>query len=84
MSRKSLSTKPRIRVAEPLWNSSVEGVLTHALEMHAKHGYTDIVVIGTRRTTPEMVTPIDTLTFTTDKFRVAGIIRWALDRLLAR
>lgn len=76
--------KPRVRVAEPAWNTSVDGVLRQALKLHTEHRYTDVVVIGVRRTTSEGATPIDTLTFTTDKFRVAGIIRWALDTLLHR
>lgn len=84
MSKKPHPKKPKVRVADLPWNASVEGVLRHALEMHTKNGYTDIVVIGARRTTSDGVTPIDTLTFTTDKFRIAGIVRWALDRLLSR
>ncbi len=86
MSKKERSTKPRprVRVADPPWNSSVEGVLKQALVLHAQHAYTDVVVIATRRTTSEGVTPIDTLTFTTDRFRIAGIVRWALDTLLHR
>jgi hypothetical protein len=80
------ATKPRarVRVAEPAWNASVEGVLKQALLLHGEHRYTDVVVIGVRRTTSDGVTPIDTLTFTTDKFRIAGIVRWALDTLLHR
>ncbi len=84
MSKKSHSTKPRLRVADLPWNSSVEGVLKQAVKLHAEHGYTDVVIIATRRTTSDGVTPIDTLTFTTDRFRIAGIVRWALDRMLAK
>ena len=84
MSKKKPSTKHRVRVAEPAWNTSVEGVLRQALVLHAEHRYTDVVVIGVRRTTNEGATPIDTLTFTNDKFRIAGIVRWALDTLLHR
>jgi hypothetical protein len=73
-----------VRVADLPWNSSVEGVLKQAVKLNTEHAYTDVVVIATRRATADGVTPIDTLTFTTDRFRLAGIIRWALDRMLAR
>ncbi len=84
MSKKPRVTKPKVRVADLPWNASVEGVLQQAVKLHAEHHYTDVVVIATRRTTSEGVTPIDTLTFTRDRFRIAGIVRWALDRLLAK
>lgn len=82
--KREAADKPRVRVAELPWNASVEGVLKHALSLHASHDYTDVVVIATRRTTRDGVTPIDTLTFTHDKFRIAGIVRWALDRMLGK
>lgn len=82
-----MSKKPpraRLRVEEPPWNASVDGVLQQALRLNKEHRYTEVVVIAVRPATRDGVTPIDTLTFTRDKFRIAGIIRWALDTLLHR
>lgn len=84
MSKKPRAPKPKVRVADLPWNASVEGVLQQALKLHTEHGYTDVAIIATRRTTSDGVTPIDTLTFTKDKFRLAGIIKWALDKLVHR
>jgi hypothetical protein len=84
MSKKPKPPRTKVRVADLPWNSSVEGVLKQSIKLHLEHGYTDVVIIATRRTTSDGVTPIDTLTFTTDRFRIAGIVRWALDRMLAK
>lgn len=83
MSKKA-KPRPRVRVQDLPWNASVEGVLQQALKLHAEHHYTEVVVIAVRRRSSDGATPIDTLTFTTDKFRIAGIIRWALDTILHR
>lgn len=81
--KKAASSKPKVRVDLP-WNSTVDGVLKHAISIHEAHGYTDIIVIATRRTQADGVTPIDTFTFTSDRFRLAGIVQWALSRMLAK
>jgi hypothetical protein len=77
-------SKPKVRVADLPWNASVEGVLKHALELHAQHHFTDVVVVGVRKQEPNAVTPIDILHFTSDRFRIVGIMRYAIDRILGR
>ena len=82
MSKKPKEPKPRVRVPDLPWNASVEGVLEQALKIHAEHRYTEVVVIGVRAKDREGLALIDTLIHTKDGFRLAGIIQWALNRLL--
>lgn len=78
MSKKN-QTKRRFRVADIAWNETPEGVLDMARRLHREHRFTDVVVIGVRKDGS-----VDTLTYTNDRYRVVGIVRWALDRLAGK
>lgn len=79
MAKKPKAPRPRLRVDEIPWNSSPEGVLDRGRELHREHRFVDVVVIGVR---PDG--GVDVLTFTRDRFRIVGIVRWALDRLAGK
>ena len=70
-----------MRVDEPAWHETASGVLERARRSHLEHDYTDVVVIGLRRDGG-----IDTLTYSgaRDRYRLAGLIRVALDRFCGR
>jgi len=69
--------KPRLRVDGPDWHSTTSGVLRRALSQHLEHDYTDVVVIGVRKDGV-----VETLAYapSQDRYRLAGIVRFALDR----
>ncbi len=66
------------------WNKSVEGVLRRALEMHEDgHGYSDIVIVGLRLNAQGFGSP-DVFSFSRDKLRVLGLMKWATDIIVSR
>lgn len=72
-----VASKPRLRVDGPDWHSTTSGVLRRALSQHLEHDYTDVVVIGVRKDGV-----VETLAYapSQDRYRIAGIVRFALDR----
>jgi len=60
------------------WNKSVEGVLRKALEEHEEHGFSDLVIVGLRAGGPV------TLTFSRDRLRLLGLLKWASDLMTDR
>ena len=64
------------------WNRSIEGVLRRALEEHEKHGYTDIAIVGLR--SEDGVARPDVYSYSRDKLRVLGLLKWATDIIVGR
>jgi len=65
------------------WNKSVEGVLRKALEMHDGGAYSDIVIVGLRLDEQGVARP-DVFSFSRDKLRVLGLMKWATDLIVSR
>ncbi len=76
MSKRTKEIRVRKRVEEPHWSETTAGLLEHAKQLTAQHQHTDLVVIAVRKDGK-----VDILPYGNDRYRLIGILRWAMDRI---